>query len=49
MLQYGEFDEVARKMDETDILVTSLETKLNTAKNKLVQAQGDLDIATKFS
>ncbi len=49
LLQYGKFNEVASKMDKTDILVTSLETKLNTAENKLVQAQADLDVATKFS
>jgi hypothetical protein len=48
-LKYDEFDKVASKIDETDILVTSLEMKLNTAENKLVQAQANLDVATKFS
>jgi hypothetical protein len=28
---------------------TALETKLNTAENELVQAQANLDVATKFS
>lgn len=49
LLLYGEFDEVASEMDETDILVTSLEKKLNTVENELIQAQADLNVATKFS
>jgi hypothetical protein len=36
-------------MDKMDILITSMETKLNTAENELVQAQVNLDVATKFS
>ncbi|KAL3795622.1 hypothetical protein ACHAW5_002818 [Stephanodiscus triporus] len=49
LLLYGEFDEVASEMDETDILVSSLETKLNTVESELIQAQADLSVATKFS
>jgi len=49
LLLYGSFEEVASEMDETDILVTSLETKLNTVENELMQAQADLNVATKFS
>lgn len=49
LLSYGSFDEVAGEMDETDILVTSLETKLSTVENELMQAQADLNLATKFS
>mmetsp|Transcript_2060 Transcript_2060/g.4541 ORF Transcript_2060/g.4541 Transcript_2060/m.4541 type:complete len:583 (-) Transcript_2060:83-1831(-) len=49
LLSYGSFDEVAAEMDETDILVTSLETKLSTVENELMQAQADLNLATKFS
>ena len=49
LLQYGEFDEVASEMDETDILVSSLETKLNTVENDVMQAQADLVGAIKFS
>jgi hypothetical protein len=49
LLVYGEFDEVASEMDETDVLVTSLETKLSTAENELLQAQAELNVAMKFS
>lgn len=49
LLTYGSFDEVASEMDETDILVTSLETKLSTVENELMQAQADLNGAVKFS
>jgi len=49
LLQHGEFDEVASEMDETDILVSSLETKLNAVENDLMQAQADLVGAAKFS
>ncbi|KAL7527323.1 hypothetical protein ACHAXR_001896, partial [Thalassiosira sp. AJA248-18] len=49
LLVYGTFDEVASEMDETDILVTSLETKLSTVENELMQAQADMNVATKFS
>ena len=49
LLSYGSFDEVASEMDETDILVTSLETKLDTVANELMQAQADMNVATKFS
>eukprot|EP00579_Thalassiosira_antarctica_P004288 CAMPEP_0201893858 /NCGR_PEP_ID=MMETSP0902-20130614/39526_1 /ASSEMBLY_ACC=CAM_ASM_000551 /TAXON_ID=420261 /ORGANISM="Thalassiosira antarctica, Strain CCMP982" /LENGTH=545 /DNA_ID=CAMNT_0048425763 /DNA_START=53 /DNA_END=1690 /DNA_ORIENTATION=- len=49
LLRYGSFDEVASDMDETDILVTSLETKLSTVENELMQAQADLNVATKYS
>jgi hypothetical protein len=49
LLLYGEFDEVASEMDETDVLVTSLETKLNTVENELLQAQAELNVAMKFS
>lgn len=49
LLTYGSFDEVASEMDETDVLVTSLETKLSTVENELIQAQADLNVAVKFS
>lgn len=49
LFQYASFDEVADEMDETDILVTSLETKLSKVQNDLVQAQADLNSASKFS
>ncbi len=49
LLLNGSFDDVASEMDETDILVTSLETKLNTVKNELMDAQADLNSAIKFS
>ena len=49
LLSYGTFDEVASEMDEVDILVSSLETKMNTIENQLIQAQADLTGATKFS
>jgi len=49
LLLYGAFDEVASEMDETDILVTSLETKLSTVENELMQVQADLNGAIKFS
>jgi len=49
LLLYGSFDEVASEMDETDVLVTSLETKLNSVENELIQVQADLNVATKFS
>ena len=49
LLLYGSFDDVASEMDETDILVSSLETKLNTVENELMEAQADLNGAIKFS
>jgi len=49
LLLYGSFEEVASEMDETDILVTSLETKLSTVENELMQVQADLNGAIKFS
>ena len=49
LLLYGSFEEVASEMDETDILVTSLETKLSTVENELLQVQADLNGAIKFS
>ena len=49
LLINGSFDEVASEMDETDILVTSLETKLSTIENELMQVKADLNTATKFS
>lgn len=49
LLLYGSFDDVASEMDETDVLVTSLETKLNTVENELMDAQVDLNAAIKFS
>ena len=49
ILLHGSFDDVASEMDETDILVTSLETKLNAVKNELMEAQADLNAAIKFS
>ncbi|KAL7548094.1 hypothetical protein ACHAWF_011381 [Thalassiosira exigua] len=49
LLLYGSFDEVADEMDETDVLVTSLETKMSTIQNELMQAQADLTAAVKFS
>ncbi|KAL3823681.1 hypothetical protein ACHAXA_007252 [Cyclostephanos tholiformis] len=49
LLLFGEFDEVASEMDETDLLVTSLETKLNAVENELLQAKAELNVATKFS
>ncbi len=36
--QCGNFDKVVNEMDETDILVKSLDKMLNTAENKMVQA-----------
>jgi hypothetical protein len=36
-------------MDEVDILVSSLETKMNTVQNELVQAQDELNVAIKYS
>lgn len=49
LLSYGTFDEVASEMDEVDILVSSLETKMNTVENDLIQAQANLNVAIKFS
>eukprot|EP00986_Skeletonema_menzelii_P001707 scaffold467_cov120-Skeletonema_menzelii.AAC.1 len=49
LLNYGSFDDIANEMDETDVLVTSLETKLKSVENDLVQTQADLNLATKFS
>jgi curved DNA-binding protein CbpA len=49
LLLYGSFDDVASEMDETDVLVTSLETKLNTVENELMDSQADLNAAIKFS
>ncbi|KAL9190909.1 hypothetical protein ACHAXT_000615 [Thalassiosira profunda] len=49
LLLYGSFDEVASEMDETDILVSSLETKLDTVRNELIQVEADLNVAAKFS
>lgn len=49
LLRYGSFGEVAAEMDETDILVSSLETKLSMVENELMQTTADLSMATKFS
>ena len=49
LLARGEFDEVASEMDETDVLVSSLETKLNAVENDLIQARADRGVAAKFS
>jgi len=49
LLNYGSFDDIANEMDETDVLVTSLETKQKSVENDLVQIQADLNLATKFS
>jgi hypothetical protein len=49
LLNSGSFDDIANEMDETDILVTSLETKQKSVENDLVQIQADLNVATKFS
>eukprot|EP00970_Alexandrium_tamarense_P011419 scaffold2482_cov196-Alexandrium_tamarense.AAC.15 len=49
LLSYGSFDEVASEMDETDVLVTSLEKKLSTVENEKMQVQADLAMATKYS
>ncbi|KAL7443903.1 hypothetical protein ACHAXM_009560 [Skeletonema potamos] len=49
LLNYGSFDDIANEMDETDILVTSLETKQKSVENDLLQIQADLNVATKFS
>jgi hypothetical protein len=49
LLSVGTFEEVASEMDEVDILVSSLETKMNTVQNELVQAQAELNVAIKYS
>jgi hypothetical protein len=49
LLNYGSFDDIANEMDEMDILVTSLETKMKSVENDLMQVQADLNVATKFS
>ncbi len=49
LLNYGSFDDIANEMDETDVLVTSLETKQKSVENDLMQVQADLNLATKFS
>ena len=49
LLKYGSFDDIANEMDETDILVTSLETKQKSVQEGLEFAQADLNIATRFS
>lgn len=49
LLNYGSFDDIANEMDETDVLVTSLETKQQSVENDLMQVQADLNVATKFS
>ena len=41
--------DIANEMDETDVLVTSLETKQKSVENDLMQVQADLNLATKFS
>ena len=48
-LRRGSFDEVAAEMDETDVLVSSLETKLGAVENELMQVNADLNLAEKFS
>ncbi|KAL7464909.1 hypothetical protein ACHAXS_005240 [Conticribra weissflogii] len=49
LLMYGSFDEVAEEMDETDMLVTSLEKKLNTVENERMQIDADLKLAQRYS
>ena len=49
LLNCGSFDDIANEMDENDILVTSLEMKLKSVKNDLLQVEADLKLATKFS
>ena len=49
LLSYGSFDDIANEMDETDILVTSLEKKMKSVEDDLIQSQADLSVAEKFS
>lgn len=49
LIAFGSYDEVSSEMDECDILVSSLEKKLSTVENELIQAQADLNAATRYS
>ena len=49
LIAFGSYDEVSSEMDECDILVSSLETKLSAVENELIQAQADLNAATRYS
>lgn len=49
LLIYGSYEEVAEEMDETDLLVSTLETKADTIENEVIQVAADLNAAVKFS
>jgi hypothetical protein len=49
LLSTGSYDEVANEMDEIDVLVTSLEKKLSSVQDEVMQLQADLGYATKYS
>mmetsp|Transcript_9968 Transcript_9968/g.20766 ORF Transcript_9968/g.20766 Transcript_9968/m.20766 type:complete len:595 (+) Transcript_9968:292-2076(+) len=49
LLMYGSFEDIAEEMDETDMLVTSLEKKLSTVENERMQIEADLKLAQRYS
>lgn len=49
LLATGSYDEVANEMDEIDVLVSSLEKKLSSVKDEIMQLQADLGYAAKYS
>jgi hypothetical protein len=49
LLSSGSFDEIANEMDEIDVLVSSLEKKLSSVQDEVMQLQADLVYATKYS
>ena len=49
LLSSGSFEEVANEMDEIDVLVSSLEKKLSTVQDEVMQLEADLKYASKYS
>ena len=49
LLTMGSFKEVANEMDEIDVLVSSLEKKLSSVQDEVMQLQSDLGYARKYS
>ncbi|KAL7480185.1 hypothetical protein ACHAW6_005888 [Cyclotella cf. meneghiniana] len=49
LLSSGSFEDVANEMDEADVLVSSLEKKLLSVEEEMMQLQADLGYAQKYS
>jgi hypothetical protein len=49
LLSSGSYEDVANEMDEADVLVSSLEKKLVSVEEEMMQLQADLGYAQKYS